>query len=63
VDPKMAETRVYNGNLILVRVPGFKNKIVLYECLIPYTKTDSFFDDYNMKFPMFLIAFGVVIVY
>ena len=47
----------------MVKVPNEPRKIALYDCLVPYIKVDSIFNDFNFKFPMFLIAFAVVIVY
>ena len=60
---KLVDSRQAMGSLLLVRVPGIKNQIVLYDCLVPYLRHDSFLDGFNFKFPMFIIAFAVVIIY
>lgn len=47
---------------MLVRVPGHQNKLMMFECLAPYIRYDSS-DGLNFKFPMFIVAIIVVIVY
>ncbi len=63
MSPKISDARVINGNTILVRVPGSSKKLVLYECIMPYYKSESFLDNFNFKFPMFIIAFVIVVLY
>jgi hypothetical protein len=62
-DARIVETKIPNGNFILVRVPGSEKKLVLYESLMPFLKTDSLLDSFNFKFPMFIIAFVFVVFY
>ena len=59
----MAEAKSFNGNYLLLRVPGDKHRVLLFECLIPYVKPSSAADWLNFKFPMFFVAFFLVLIY
>eukprot|EP00347_Sterkiella_histriomuscorum_P013654 403363885 len=60
---KVAEARISHANILAVKVPGRDNQIVLYECLAPQVKHESIFDNFNFKFPMFMVAFLLVVGY
>jgi len=63
-DPFMSDVKLQNGNLLLVneRQDG-KDRLVIYECIVPYFRPDSIFDSFNLKVPMFLVAFFMVIFF
>ena len=60
---QLEDARTASGNYLLLRIPGDPNRIVLYECLIPYLKPDTSWDFLNFKFPMFFVAFFIVFIY
>lgn len=65
---KLSDSRVSASisSLLVARVPGTKDQLELIECMHPQLKADSLFDAASfssMRFPMFLIALGFVILY
>ena len=62
IDLNIAETKTPNGNLLLTRLPGSNNRLMMFEYLQPYVRPDTSYD-YNLKFPMFIVAFVVVVIY
>jgi len=63
--PQVETIKSFNGDLILLSVsnPGSNQKSVLYECLTPRLQEKTDFDFFNFKFPMFFIAFAVVLFF
>jgi len=59
----LPDMRTSSGNLLLLSVPSDRTKLLVLECLIPFSREDSVFDSFNFKFPMFLVAMGVVFFY
>jgi hypothetical protein len=49
------------SNMLVVK--SNDNTVTLFECLSPYLKQESFLDSFNFKFPMFIIAFILVVGY
>ncbi|CDW81154.1 UNKNOWN [Stylonychia lemnae] len=60
---KLAETKITYANALAIRSPKNPNQLILYECLAPQVKHDSMFENFNFKFPMFIVAFLLVIGY
>jgi len=61
--PYIPETRTQSGNYILLQVPGHPERLALYECLIPHVRPEAMTDWFNFRFPMFIVAFALVIGY
>lgn len=47
----------------MLSVPGNKRQLVVFECLIPFVREQGAFDNFNFKFPMFLVAMAMVFLY
>lgn len=62
VDPFLIQTRISHANVIAVRQHN-SNRLAIFECLTPYIKQESILDGFSFKFPMFIVAFVVVIAY
>lgn len=62
VDPFLIQTRITHANVIAVRQHN-SNRLAIFECLTPYIKQESILDGFSFKFPMFIVAFVVVIAY
>ena len=60
---KIPDILTTSGHLLLVSIPGRKNKLVMFECLLPYEKVESFLEGYYFRFPMFFVAMGLVLFY
>lgn len=65
---KLSDSKVSASlsSLLVARVPGTKDQLELIECMHPQLKADSLFDAASfssMRFPMFLIALGFVVLY
>ena len=50
-----------HSNMLAVRTST--NTLTIFECHSPYQKQDSFLDSFNFKFPMFILAFILVVGY
>lgn len=63
--PDILSIKSFNGDLILIGVSpdANNNKVVLYEGLTPALQESKEYEMFNFKFPMFFIAFAVVLVF
>ncbi|CAI2362433.1 unnamed protein product [Moneuplotes crassus] len=62
--PALRSIKSFNGNLFLVNfLTPTNSKLALYECLTPVKRETNEGELFNFKFPIFFIAFAVVLVF
>ena len=61
--PMVSSMKSFNGDIVLIgqTSPEGNKRVVMYECLTPKLRDTNEFSFFNFKFPMFFIAFVVVL--